>query len=562
MNPLFRFPTAHRPLRIETPLGSDTFALLELTGSEGLSELFSFNLRLAADRYADIEFDKLLGKFVTITIDTPELSKRLIHGLVATLAREQDDEALGYYRIDVVPQFWLWTRQRQSRIFQQQSVPDILKTVFHGLETKVELSGHYLARDYCVQYDETDYDFAARLMEEEGIFFHFAHEKDKHTLVLCDDVANLPDATLADTLLFDPDAGGRRDLPRLWNWNKSQRLVTTKFTCRDQCFELYGQSLESDTKIATDAKLGSVTHKLICRDEDQEAYSYPARTAKWFDGVAPGGGDRSADIQHIHKEKDRYVRLLAEAETAQAVVVSGISTSLAMIPAKKFLLANHGWGDGKYLVKRVEHRAQLRIPARSSEDNVSFSYQNNLEVLPDGLPYRRQLQTPRPIVQGLQTAIVTGPSGQEVFVDKYGRIKVQFPWDRQGQKNADSSCWVRVGQFWAGKRFGAFFWPRIGHEVVVAFEDGDPDRPLIVGSVYNATNMPPLTLPEDVQMTGIKSCIYGSNPLQKYNALIFHDVPGQEYVNLHSETHQMQNTKSDNFQYVPSASYEFHGSFF
>lgn len=560
MNPLFRFPSANRPLRIETPLGVDTFAVLELSGHEGISELYSFDVSLAADRYTSVAFDALLGKCATIHISTPELGERTIHGMIAKLSRTADDESLAYYSAQIVPLFWLWTKRRQSRIFQQLAVPDILKLVFDGLETRFQLSGQYLSRDYCVQYDETDFDFAARLLAEEGLFYYFEHRVDGHTLVIMDDVANLPAPGLLETVQFEPQTGAARDWPSVWNWTKEQQVVTSKFTAWDQCFELPGQNLEAETNLQQVIKVGSDDHKLVCRAEDQENYQYPGQYAKWFDGVQPGGGDRAADVQHIYQEKDRRVRLHAEAVGANAVLLSGEGNFLKHTPAARFAMFHHSWGDGKYMVVRVEHQAQSRVPSRSKDEAVSFSYENRFTALPDGLAYRPPTIN-KPRIVGPQTAVVTGPQGQEVFVDKYGRVKVQFPWDRQGKFNADSSCWVRVAQFWAGKRFGAFFWPRIGHEVVVAFEDGDPDRPLIIGSVYNAANMPPLTLPNEVKLTGIKSCIYGGDSMSKYSAIVFHDVPGQEYVHIHSETHSMQNSESDNFQFVPDSHYEFHGSF-
>jgi type VI secretion system secreted protein VgrG len=320
------------------------------------------------------------------------------------------------------------------------------------------------------------------------------------------------------------------------------------------------QRFDAETALVDAAKIGATTHPLVCRSDEQEAYIYPGEVARRFDGLTPSGGDRAADLQHIFSEKDRAVQLQAEAAAVIALQAGGTGTSLAIMPCKKFAVAHHGWGDGNYVAIRVEHKAEMRLPARSSEDGLAFSYENTFTALPDGLPFRAPRQTLKPHIVGPQTATVTGPAGQEVYVDKYGRIKVQFAWDRINPATADSSCWVRVAQFWAGPRFGAFFWPRIGHEVIVAFEDGDPDRPLVVGSVYNAANMPPLELPLDVQRTGIKSCIYGGDPLTDFNAVIFHDVPGEEYMQLHSETHVQQNSESDHFEYVPDTHYSFHGS--
>jgi type VI secretion system secreted protein VgrG len=558
---LFRFPSSRRPLRIETPLGADALALLELDGHEGVSELFAFRLRLAADRFAEVPFEKLLGQGVALHVVASDLGERTLHGIVTQLERQQDDEELAYFEAVVEPQLKLWTLRHQCRIFQQQSTPEILAAVLDGMEFRLELSGDYLARDYTTQYNESDFAFAARLMEEEGLFFFFEHQNDAHTLVITDDVAHLPAPGLAETILFESDSGGVRQLPRIWEWTKRQRLTTTRFSSRDQCFELPKQTFDADADLEHEVRFGQVTHPLVCRDDEQERYVYPGEVARRFDGLTPSGGDRAGDVQHIFQEKDRAVRIPAQAAAAEALQAHGVSTALAVRPGGKFKLTQHGWGDGAYFTLRVEHQARMRLPARSSDEGLAFQYENRFTAIADGVPFRAPRQTPRPRIVGPQTATVTGPEGQEIFVDKYGRVKVLFPWDRNSPANADSSCWVRVAQFWAGPRFGAFFWPRIGHEVVVTFEDGDPDRPLIVGCVYNADNMPPLELPGDARLAGVKSCIFGGDPLTKFNALIFHDVPGSEYVQVHSETHAMTNSESDHFEYVPDTHYSFHGSF-
>jgi type VI secretion system secreted protein VgrG len=558
---LFRFPAADRPLRIDAPLLPDALALLELRGHEAVSELYAFELRLAADRYTDVPFEKVLGKPVTLRIAPTDLGERIIHGIVTRLERQQDDEELAYYVATVEPLLKLWTLRTQCRIFQQLSTPDILSLVLNGIDFKLQLSGTYLSRDYTTQYNETDFAFACRLMEEEGLFYFFEHSADGHTLIICDDVASLPAPGLLDTVLFEADRGGVRAIPRVWQWNKWQQLVTTRFTSRDQCFELPQQRFDADAGLAPEAKIGTNTHKLVVRDDEQEAYAYAGEVARRFDGLTPSGGDQAADLQHIFTEKDRAMRLQAEAAAASALQATGTSTSLAMLPGHKFMLAQHGWGNGNYFTLRVEHVATMRMPARASDEGFAFTYENRFTALADGMPYRAPRSTPRPRVLGPQTAMVTGPVGQEIYVDKYGRIKVQFAWDRINAADSGSSCWVRVAQSWAGPRFGAFFWPRIGHEVVVAFEDGDPDRPLVVGSVYNSANMPPLELPDNAQLTGIKSCIFGGDPLSQFNAVIFHDVPGKEYVQVHSETNAMTNTESDHYEYVPDTHYSFHGSF-
>jgi hypothetical protein len=251
-----------------------------------------------------------------------------------------------------------------------------------------------------------------------------------------------------------------------------------------------------------------------------------------------------------------------EEEAAGSLTIRGAANAPHLTPGHKFTLMRHFDGDGPYLLTRVEHEARLGAGYRSSSDEQGLQYSNRFTCIPADLPYRPQRATPRPQITGVQTATVVGPVGQEIFCDKYGRIKVQFPWDRQGQHDARSSCWVRVAQFWAGKRWGAFFWPRVGHEVLVAFEEGDPDQPVVVGSLYNAANMPPLELPGKAAGCGIKSCSVGGDSADQFNSLVFHDQPGDEHVHLHSESHEVFTSQASRFRRTPGPHVEVVGSLF
>ncbi|MGE3809620.1 MAG: type VI secretion system Vgr family protein, partial [Gemmataceae bacterium] len=270
---------------------------------------------------------------------------------------------------------------------------------------------------------------------------------------------------------------------------------------------------------------------------------------------------QSSDLQHIFEDNHRLATVRAQESAARSLTVSGTSNCGQFTPGYKFKLMRHLENDGEYLLTRVEHEIKEPFTLRSgAADQDGISYRNRFECLPTSLPYRAPIKTPRPVISGLQTAFVVGPEGQEIFVDKYGRVKVQFHWDRQGKDNASSSCWLRVAQIWAGNTWGAFFWPRVGHEVVVAFEEGDPDQPMVVGSVYNSKNMPPTTLPKEAQVAGIKSCIFGGKPGLNFNAFYIHDSPGTEYIQVHSETNEVQNSEKNKFHYVPGAHFQFKGS--
>jgi hypothetical protein len=290
--------------------------------------------------------------------------------------------------------------------------------------------------------------------------------------------------------------------------------------------------------------VGKVTHKLLVGGNDQlEIYQYPGGYAQRFDGINRAGAPQPQDINNIFPDRARTVRIRMEQEEVQAIDIEGVSDCGHFTAGQEFTLERHFDADDKYLLIRVEHNAKQEH--YRSQESDAFTYENRFSCIPDSLFYRPQQTIPKPVIAGLQTAVVTGPPGEEIFVDKYGRVKVQFHWDREGKKNVDSSCWLRVAQVWAGNTWGAFFWPRIGHEVVVLFEEGDPDKPLIVGSVYNAKNMPWYKLPGNKELGGIKSASVRGNAHQNFNAVIFNDKKGVEHVSIHSEHNLSLNSEDD-----------------
>jgi type VI secretion system secreted protein VgrG len=285
---------------------------------------------------------------------------------------------------------------------------------------------------------------------------------------------------------------------------------------------------------------GKVTHKLkLGFSEQLEIYDYPGEYAQRFDGVDKGGGDQSGDLAKIFADNKRTAALRMQQEAVLGLVIEGTGTCRQFTPGYKFTLTRHFNADGPYLLTGVEHVANVTVDYRSG-DTTEYRYHNRFTALPLAQPFRPQRRTPKPFVQGTQSAVVVGPPGEEIFTDRYGRVKVQFHWDRQGRYDADSSCWVRVAQVWAGKRWGTSFWPRIGQEVVVAFQEGDPDQPIIVGSVYNADQMPPYLgdgpdakHPNDNKVSGIKT--YSTKGGGGFNELHFNDAKGQEQIFIHAE---------------------------
>jgi type VI secretion system secreted protein VgrG len=541
---LRNYTQINRLLEVNTPLGPDVLLLTGFTGREAISGLFELHLELQAERETKIPFEKLMGQSVSVRVRYAEDKDRWFNGIVSRFSQGGRDEEFTHYRAEVVPQLWLWTRKVQSRIFQHLTIPEILKHVLDGLKVVWEIHDKYEPRDYCVQYRESDFAFASRLMEEEGIHYYFKHTDGSHEMVVTDTADKHPDMPVQSTVKYDEVSGGRRSEPRITVWEKTQELRSGKYTLWDHCFELPGKHLEAERPILDTAAVGAVTHhlKVACNDK-LEIYDYPGGYAQRFDGIDKGGAPRPGELQKIFHDNKRTVTLRMEQEQLRSLEIRGAGDCGQFTSGRRFTLEQHFDADGHYLLTGVQHTAKLGGNYRSGED-VSLEYRNEFTAIPAALPYRPQRVTPKPSIVSMQTAVVVGPPGEEIFCDKYGRVKVQFHWDRQGKLNADSSCWVRVGQPAAGKGFGAVSLPRIGQEVIVGFEEGDPDMPLIVGSVYNDENMPPYKLPEERTFSGVKHQSH-RGVAKNAGEIRFQNQLGTELLLIHAETDSLQQTENN-----------------
>jgi type VI secretion system secreted protein VgrG len=524
---------ADRPMTVITPLGKDALLLVGFSGQEAISQLFAFHLDLLAENKTEVAFDKLLGQAVTVNLALPQGKRRAFSGIASRLSQGERDDIFTSYRLEMVPPCWVLTRRFQSRIFQQLTVPEILKKVLAGLDVAYEIQGTFYPRDYCVQYRESDWAFVSRLMEEEGIYYFFKHEGGACKLVLANTPASHPDLPGGGKLLYEKVLGGGRPEDRITEWEKVQELRSGKVTLWDHCFELPHKHLEADKQTQEMAPVGKVTHKLkVGGNENLEIYDYPGTYAQRFDGVDKGGGPKPADLQKIFEDNKRTVALRMQEEALQGLVVQGAGNCRQLVSGYKFNLERHWSADGPYVLVSVRHSAKASGTYRSGGDEP-FHYSNRFTCIPLALPFRPRRVTPRPTVGGTQTAVVVGPPGEEIFTDKYGRVKVQFHWDREGKNDADSSCWIRVATIWAGKGWGIVNVPRIGHEVIVDFLEGDPDNPIIIGSVFNADHTPSDELPKTKMVSGLKS---NSTPGGGgYNGLIFNDTKKKEMVTFHAQ---------------------------
>ncbi len=525
---------ADRFLRVMTPLGPDQLLLRSFSGKEGLSELFRYELELIAEHSEQIRFEKLLGQRITFQLSVDVNRYRSFNGICSRVSQGQRDATFTYFRMEVVPELWLLTRVVRSRIFQQKSVIEILDEVLEGLTPapSFRIQGQFHPRDYCVQYRESDFDFVSRLMEEEGIYYYFEHTESNHRLVIANTPQGHTELPSQSAIVYEEAEIGDRHLDRIYRWEKTQELRSGKYTLWDYNFELPNHNLEAIETIQNETAIGTVQHQLeIGNSNKLERYDFPGKYAQRFDGIDPGGGERPKDIQQIFQDNQRTVDIRMEEEAAAGLLIEGAGHCRAMATGYLFNLQEHFDADGTYVVRTVQHKASLGGDYRS-EMGGEDTYENTFTCLPLGLPYRPPQKTPKPVIQGTQTATVVGPEGEEIFTDKYSRVKVQFHWDREGSRDENSSCWIRVGTLWAGKQWGAIHIPRIGQEVIVAFEEGDPDCPIIVGSVYNPNQMPPFGLPDSKTISGIKSQTHQGSG---YNELTFDDTAGSEKITIHGQ---------------------------
>ena len=538
-----------RLLAIFTPLGKDFLLLNSFSVNEKISELFTIEAELlheedsASFNPTVIDPTSLLGKGVTITVTAPDGAGRDFSGMVNRFTQGNRDVRFSYYKISIVPHVWMLTQKSQSRIFQQMSVKDILQKVFDGFEVKFELQNTYNARNYCVQYRETDFDFAGRLMEEEGIFFFFEHEAGKDRLIIADTPQSHRDTPNKSTFPFFVNVGDQEDfLSSVNSFLSGYQLQTGKVTFWDHNFELPGKNLD---KMEQSRFTYGDNKKL-------EFYDFPGGYARKYDGIDQGGGEQSGELDKVFPDGESTARNALEALDARATNVFGTSDCSSFIAGGRFTLSQHPNGDlnGQYILVEVIHEADQN-PSYVSDEQATSPYTNRFSCIGYGAgkpAYRPLRSREKPIVHGSQTAYVVGPAGEEIFTDKYGRIKVQFNWDREGQDDAGSSCWVRVSQTWAGNKWGMMFIPRIGMEVLVHFLEGDPDQPIVTGCVYNPQTMPPYTLPDEKTKSTMKS--NSTKGGGGFNEFRFEDKKGSEQIFLHAQKDQDIRVKNDRREWI------------
>jgi type VI secretion system secreted protein VgrG len=483
-----------RALTVSTPLGPNVFTLAGLSGHEEVSRLFSFQLDLLSDNDNDVPLDRLVGQPATVELTLPGGGSRFFNGIASRVSQGARGARQTSYRAEIVPRLWLLTRTQQSRSFTHHTVPEIVRLVLGDISAvETRLVGNYQAREYCVQYRESDFDFVSRLMEEEGIFYYFTHTHGGHTMVLADSAAGVSDIPGARVVTFDTTGSGKTPAQAVFSWEKTQEVRAGRVTLWDHNFQLPDDPLEGTATIRESIRVGQVTHMLrVAGNDGLELYDYPGGYAKGFDGIGPGGGEQPAELQKIFAAAQRTAAIRMDEEALASLVIDGASNCRSFTSGHRFALEQHPNADGAYVITRVEHTIRVKDPGAGER---GLQYENRFTCIPEALTFRPPRVTPRPVIAGTQTAVVVGPAGEEIFADKYGRVKVRFHWDREGKSSSESSCWIRVAQVSNVDR-GVFWVPNIDDEVIVAFEGGDPDRPYVLGAVFNPHRMPPPPNPQ------------------------------------------------------------------
>ena len=528
-----RYTQDNRALRITTPLGKDVLLLAEFSGTEGLSELFEFELLLWSENLA-VNPASIVGKSVTLQVVTNG-APRWINGIVSRFCASGRRGAMRQYRASVVPTLWLLTRVQDCRIFQEKSIPDIIKAVFEsrGLTNykMSALSSSYPELEYVVQYRETDFDFVSRLMERAGIFYYFEHNNNEHTLVLGDSNSTFQSTTPADVQIVD-ESTAKSDMDAITIWEQTFSYQSGKWSQSD--YNFIDHPASTNKTPAEELLLSLETELILHQIARYERYDFPGL----FEQISQGHDATKARIQ---------------GNDVGYQVVHGVSQCAFFVPGQKFKVANSDVQSEigkKYVITSVTHRSHeaTSYPMTVGSREVLPAYQNEFKCIPADVQFRPERKTEVPSVHGIQSAVVVGPEGEEIYTDSYGRIKVQFFWDRAGVRNENSSCWIRCAQFAAGKNWGSMFLPRVGQEVAVSFLDGNVDRPLVTGVLYNADQMPAYPLPDDKTKSYIKtnSTMGGDG----FNEICFEDLADNEQIFVHAQRNFDLRVLNDRLQNV------------
>jgi type VI secretion system secreted protein VgrG len=493
---------------ITGPLAADCI-FRGLKGSDCLGQPFNYDVEVLS-RKVDLDPMDMIGKDMSIGVKLKGGETRYFHGIISDFLNAGVVGGYQLYQLTLKPWFWLLSHSLDSRIFQELSVPAIFEKVLkdkNGFsDYSVRLNAEYSPMEYCVQYQESDFSFVSRLMEQQGIYYYFVHEKEKHTLVFADSPSSHPKLSGDGKILFRPPNAVAAGEELVYRWKHQVSFQPGKFATRD--FDYNKPTADLEVRLESSR---SHPHSKL------EKYEYPGNYTTTADG-------------------NRYLKIRNEEYDAKHSQILGVARSYYFFAGVQFELSEHPRS-----VENAEFTVFSAETTLTSGEVEQFSAnsRNQMDVVfiakPKDSTYRSPRTTPKPIIAGPQTAIVVGPDGKEIWTDKLGRVKVQFPWDREGKKNEKSSCWIRVSQIWSGKGWGSMHIPRIGQEVIVEFLEGDPNQPLIIGRVYNGEQGTPYDLPALATQSGLKSRSTPEGDKETFNELRFEDKKDSESIYFHAE---------------------------
>ncbi|MFL6965445.1 type VI secretion system tip protein VgrG [Pseudomonas alvandae] len=505
------FNQASRLAKITSPLGPEVLLLKDMGGGEELGRLFNYELQLHSLDNA-IDLNQLLGKPMCVSLQLDGGGERHFHGIVARCSQNVDQGQFASYQVTLRPWLWLLTRTSDCRIFQNLTIPQIIKQVFRDLgfsDFEDALSHPYREWEYCVQYRETSFDFVSRLMEQEGIYYFFRHEQGRHVLVMADAYGAHTRAPGYASVPYYPKNEQQRERDHIHDWHLAQEVQPGSLELNDYDFQRPSARIDVRSAMPRPHAAG-----------DYPLYDYP------------GTYVQSSDGEHYARTRIEALQTLHE-----QIELSGNARGLGS--GHLFSLTGFSRKDQnrEYLIVG----ARYYLSQESGESGVgapSAQFESSLTCIDAQQSFRPMAITHRPIVKGPQTALVVGPKGEEIWTDQFGRVKVHFYWDRHDQSNENSSCWIRVSQAWAGKNWGSVQIPRIGQEVIVSFLEGDPDRPIITGRVYNAEQTVPYALPANATQSGTKSRSSKGGTPANFNEIRMEDKKGAEQLYIHAERNQ------------------------
>jgi type VI secretion system secreted protein VgrG len=505
-------PTKTFTTSVTTPLGADELLFNRLTGHDEMGRLFEFELELLRpEALGSVDSSVLVGDDMTVKIAPSEGATRYINGAVVQFKHTGMINRFYCYRATLRPWLWFLTLNANCRIFQDKTVTDIIKAVFADYsfaDVEYHLEGSYETLTYCVQYRESDFNFVSRLMEHEGIFYYFKHQQDKHTLVIADSGSNYQQITDYSTIPYFPVGNtASRERDHIDEWLSGHQVCTGKYELNDFDFESPSADLTAKSQ-----QLGEFLHN------NMEVYDYPGKYSK----ANVGTQFTDKRIEELHSPSS---------------LVHGHGNALGLQSGLEFTLSGFYFTEEN--VKHIIVSADYEIGGvggyASGNGGDGEIFNCRFVAIKAEQQFRSARITPKPIISGTQTAIVVGKSGEEIWTDKYGRVKVKFHWDRDPETNEKSSCWIRVSFPTAGKKWGWVSLPRIGQEVIVSFLEGDPDQPLITGRVYNSEQMPPYDLPANQTQSGIKTRSSKEGVADNFNEIRFEDKKDSEEVYVHAE---------------------------